>query len=82
MKEITNRKKKTMTKKRKLSTSNPLTNNVFIFHNARFGIDLFVNAIGAKDAMQKFDDCQFETRDNWKIMMELPNQPSGGSNES
>ena len=69
-----------MTKK-KLSTSNPRNSNLFIFHNARFGIDLFVNAVGAKDAMQKFDDCQFETKDNWKIMMELPSKPSGGFND-
>ena len=57
-------------------------NMVYIFHNSKFGMDLFMNAQTAANAMEQFDRCAFENRNEWRISVELPNQPSGGSNES
>ena len=46
----------------------------------QFVIDVFINARGADDAMEKFDQCEFGKRANWKIMVELTQQPSDGPN--
>lgn len=51
-------------------------NSVYVFYNNMFDFNIFINARGADDAMQKFDQCGFAHRDHWKIMMELNNQPS------
>ena len=50
--------------------------SVYIFHNMLFNFDVFINARGADDAMQKFDQCGFAHREQWKIMVELGQQPS------
>jgi len=42
---------------------------------------VFINARGADDAMEKFDQCEFGKRANWRIMVELTNQPSEGNHE-
>ena len=47
-----------------------------MFHNKAFNINLFVNANGAEQAMEKFDLCCFNHRENWKILMELGCQPA------
>ena len=57
-------------------------NMVYIFHNSKFGMDLFMNAQTAADAMEKFDRCAFENRNEWRISVELPNQPSEGPHGS
>ena len=52
-------------------------NSVYIFHNTEFNINLFVNACGADEAMEIFDACGFLERSQWKIFLELANQPAG-----
>ena len=44
--------------------------------NQIFNIDLFINALTAEDAMEQFDRCQFENRNQWKILVELGQQPA------
>jgi len=86
MKEITiNRKKNTMTKtNKKIINIAPKAehDSVYVFHNILFNFDVFINARGADDAMEKFDQCEFGKRVNWKIMVELTQQPSDGPNGS
>ena len=67
-----------MTKKKKYKPKyrNALDNSVYVFHNQRFNIDLFINALTAEDAMEQFDRCQFENRKQWKILVELGQQPA------
>lgn len=52
------------------------SNNVYIFYNTVFDFNLFINAVTADEAMEKFDQCGFIYRDHWKIMLELDYQPS------
>ncbi len=68
-----------MAKKKKLfkpKYRNALDNSVYVFHNSIFNIDLFINALTAEDAMEQFDRCQFENRNQWKILVELGQQPA------
>ena len=51
--------------------------NVYVFHNTELNINLFVNACGADEAMEIFDACGFLERSQWKIFLELGNQPAG-----
>jgi|TARA_B110000261_G_C12939248_1_gene299739 hypothetical protein len=51
-------------------------NSVYVFYNNMFDFNIYINATHADDAMEKFDQCGFEHRSNWKIMVELNNQPS------
>ena len=53
-----------------------LDNSVYVFHNSIFNIDLFINALTAEDVMEQFDRCQFENRKQWKILVELGQQPA------
>ena len=41
-----------------------------------FNINLFIDANGADQAMEKFDLCCFNHRNNWKIFMEIGYQPA------
>jgi len=50
--------------------------NTYVFYNKKYDINLFVNAWGADEAYQKFDECKFVEREEWIIMLELANQPS------
>ena len=52
------------------------SNSVYVFYNNLFDFNMFINARGADDAMQKFDQCGFAHRDHWKIMVELKEQPT------
>lgn len=52
-------------------------NNVYCFHNTVFNINLYVNAKDAEEAMVKFDCCQMEKREEWKLFVELGKQPVG-----
>ena len=56
--------------------------SVYIFHNILFNFDVFINARGADDAMKKFDQCEFGKRANWRVMVELSEQPSEGPHGS
>ena len=67
-----------MTKKKKEVQEDGCENMVYIFHNSKFGMDLFMNAQTAADAMEQFDRCAFKNRNEWRISVELPNQPSKG----
>ena len=49
--------------------------SVYIFYNKKYNINLFINAWGAEEAYAKFDECAFENRSEWRIMLELANQP-------
>ena len=52
------------------------SNNVYIFYNTVFDFNLFINAVTADEAMEKFDQCGFIYREHWKIMLELDYQPT------
>ncbi len=62
-----------MKKKKQLE---PEKNNVYVFHNIRFDFNMYVNAIDAEQACYLFDACEFTNRDQWKIMLELSEQPT------
>ena len=51
-------------------------NNVYMFHNLKFNLHLFINAMDLNDAMNQFDMCQFENRKYWKVFLETGHQPS------
>ena len=57
-------------------------NRVYVFNNVLFNFNMYINAVNAEEAYEKFDMCGFTHRDQWKIMVELGSQPSGGSNGS
>ena len=67
-------------KKQKVVTLAPEAehSSVYVFHNKKYGTNLFVNAWGADEAYKKFDECEFSNRSEWIIMLELANQPSDG----
>ena len=52
------------------------TNNVYMFHNIKHDLHLFINADGYEDAMLKFDLCHFKDRTDWKIFLECGHQPA------
>ena len=51
-------------------------NSVYMFHNTKANLHLFINADGYEDAMLKFDLCHFKDRTNWKIFLECGHQPA------
>ena len=53
-------------------------NRVYVFNNVLFNFNMYVNADSADEACEKFDQCGFAHRDQWKIMVELKQQPSRG----
>ena len=65
-------------KKQKVVTLAPKADHssVYVFHNKKYGTNLYVNAWGADEAYQTFDDCEFTNRSEWTIMLELEQQPS------
>ena len=52
------------------------TNNVYMFHNIKHDLHLFINADGYETAMMKFDLCKFVDRKDWKIFLECGHQPA------
>jgi len=50
----------------------------YVFHNKKYGINLFIDAWGADEIYAKFDECRFSNREEWIIMLELANQPLEG----
>ena len=53
--------------------------SVYVFNNVLFNFNMYINADNADEACEKFDMCGFAHRDQWKIMVELGQQPSEGS---
>ena len=51
-------------------------NSVYVFHNQLFNFDMFINAVNADEAMVKFDQCAMANREQWKIMVEIGQQPA------
>ena len=82
--KTTNRKKKVMKKKKAAQDAyyEKESNRVYVFNNVLFNFNMYINADNADEACEKFDMCGFTHRDQWKIMVELGSQPSGGSNGS
>ena len=71
------RKKKVMKKKIEIDE-----NSVYVFYNNLFNFNNYINAKTTDDAMNKFDKCEFSHRDNWKVLVELPQQRSEGPHGS
>ena len=67
---------KNKTLKPKINTDTLNNGNVYMFANIKYDLQLYVNANGADQAMEKFDLCCFNHREDWKIFMELGCQPS------
>ena len=67
-----------MTKKKKYKKSKEedKVNSVYMFHNIKHDLHLFVNAYQLDGAMEKFDLCNFSTRKDWKIFLETGQQPA------
>lgn len=63
-------------KKYKKKERDAVDNAVYVFHNQVFNFDMFINALNADDAMAKFDQCGMANRDQWKIMVEIGQQPA------
>ena len=59
-----------MKKKKKQITT------VYMFHNVRHNLHLFINAGNAEEAYEQFDKCEFLNRDEWKIFLEAGSQPA------
>ena len=51
---------------------------VYVFNNVLFNFNMYINAESADEACSIFDSCGFAHRDQWKIMVELKQQPSRG----
>ena len=77
MKE-TNRKKKMKNKKKdnEYKDVDREPNSVYMFHNVRHNLHLFINAENAEEAYEHFDKCEFLNRDEWKIFLEAGSQPA------
>ena len=76
--KITKKKNGDVLYEPKIDTDTLENGNVYLFHNTKFNIHLYVNANGADQARQKFDMCCFGHRDDWKIFLELTHQPTQG----
>ena len=62
--------------KLKVVETDELESSVYLFHNVKHDVYIFTNARGYKDAMAKFDLCEFEHRTDWKIFVECGDQPA------
>ena len=56
-------------------------NTVYVFHNTVFNFNMFINAENAVEAYNKFDLCEMTNRGQWKIFIELEQQPMDGPDE-
>ena len=73
-----------MTKKKKKTWNDAIDQvseapAVYVFHNTLFNFNMFISAYNGEEAMEKFDQCGFAHRTHWKVMVELGQQPSEGS---
>ena len=62
-----------MKKKHKRKPEAP---SVYVFYNKLFDFQMFINANGAIEAQEKFDQCGFKHRSQWTIFLELGEQPT------
>ena len=53
---------------------------VYMFHNTVLNTMLFVNCKDADEAAEIFDSCGFARRSDWKIFLEMGQQPTDGPN--
>ena len=88
-----NRKDNMKTKKLKKIDKHTLANmykdvdreyngTVYMFHNTALNIMLFVNAKDGEEAASIFDSCGFARRSDWKIFLELGQQPTDDPEEA
>tara|TARA_R100000541_G_scaffold3342_2_gene10643 strand:- start:1447 stop:1659 length:213 start_codon:yes stop_codon:yes gene_type:complete len=63
-------------KKKRKESYKKKENRVYIFNNVLFNFNMYINADTANEACEKFDQCGFAHRNQWKIMVELSHQPS------
>ena len=54
----------------------PKAPSVYVFYNKLFDFQMFINANGAEEAQEKFDQCGFAHRSQWTIYLELGEQPT------
>ena len=64
-------KMKKKTKKIEIETS-----SVYVFYNTITKIMLFIDALTFDSAMEKFDLCAFQHRQDWKVFLECGHQPA------
>ena len=62
--------------KKKHKEVNPGAPTVYVFYNKLFDFHMFINANGAEEAQEKFDQCGFKHRSQWTIFLELGEQPT------
>tara|TARA_R110000764_G_scaffold3730_2_gene15388 strand:- start:322 stop:537 length:216 start_codon:yes stop_codon:yes gene_type:complete len=55
---------------------NDNSNCVYMFHNIKTNVHLFINAFDLESAMVQFDLCNFSFRSDWKIFLETGQQPA------
>ena len=55
---------------------------VYMFHNTVLNIMLFVNCKDGDEAADVFDSCGFARRSDWKIFLELGQQPTDAPEEA
>ena len=55
---------------------------VYVFHNIVLNINLFVNCKDGDEAAAVFDSCGFARRSDWKIFLELGQQPTDDPEEA
>jgi hypothetical protein len=70
------KKKKKEIVKYKRSKTKDKCNSVYMFHHIKHDLHLFINAHYLDGAMEKFDQCNFQDRKNWKIFLECGQQPA------
>ena len=51
--------------------------SVYVFHNTEIDVNLYVNAYGADEAKAIFDACGFLDRSQWRVFLQLGEQPVG-----
>ena len=51
--------------------------SIYVFHNTEIDVNLYVNAYGADQAKAIFDACGFFDRPQWRIFLQLGEQPVG-----
>ena len=76
MKMKMKKKKKKEIVKYKRSKTKDKFNSVYMFHHIKHDLHLFINAHYLDGAMEKFDQCNFQDRKNWKIFLECGQQPA------
>ena len=69
-------KKKEKNMKKKTKKIEIETSSVYVFYNTVTKIMLFIDALTFDNAMEKFDLCAFQHRQDWKVFLECGHQPA------